>query len=168
MPKTLFNKSVDETADKFSLIRHILEQFQADKSFEKIEFNAKEIIKFAMQNLDDIESQGSDDFETRLRFVKDRVINGISRFSDAFELMVKKGFAQPLLGTVGLELTPDIVGKTKVDSRTHDIQDSRRKESGKAGGSVAEIHVPGLRDLSTGDIIQKAVVSRFEDGGICR
>ena len=92
-----------------------------------------------------------------LQFIKDRLFNGVARFVPFDQLSDQlDGFLQ----FVGYEVVPIEIGKTKVDARVHDIQDSR--QTGVKPGTIAEIVLPGLQRKTDGEIVQKPVVIRGE------
>ncbi len=90
-------------------------------------------------------------------FIKDRLCNGLARFV-SFEQLDEKLAA--ILGFVQYEIIPIEIGKTKADSRVHDIEESQ--QTSYDPGTIVAVKVPGLRHTTTGEIVQKPVVIRGE------
>ena len=91
------------------------------------------------------------------QFVKNRLFNNLTPYITSDVLSEK---LDKYLQLVDLEIVPIKVGVTQVDSRIHDIQDS--KNTGVDIGTVAEIIKPGLVKKTDGTIVQKPVVIRGE------
>ena len=91
------------------------------------------------------------------QFIKDRLFNGIARFVPFDQLPER---LDKFLQLVGYEVVPIEIGKTKVDARVHDIQGSR--QTGDEPGTIVDVILPGLRQTTDGEIIQKPVVIRGE------
>ena len=92
-----------------------------------------------------------------LQFIKDRLFNGVARFVQCDQLPEQ---LDKFLKIVGYEVVPIEVGKTKADSRIHDIQSSRQAKV--EPGSIVEVVLPGLRRITDGEIVQKPLVIRGE------
>lgn len=91
------------------------------------------------------------------QFVKNRLFNNLTPYITSDVLSEK---LDKYLQLVDLEIVPIKVGVTQVDSRIHDIQDS--KNTGVDIGTVAAIIKPGLVKKTDGTIVQKPVVIRGE------
>ncbi len=91
------------------------------------------------------------------QFIKDRLFNGVARFVP-FDQFPEQMDA--FLALVGYEVVPIEIGKTKVDACVHDIQGSR--QTGDEPGTIVDVILPGLRQTTDGEIIQKPVVIRGE------
>ena len=150
----------ETTASKDGIIGYTLDAFEKDHAgaISQNE-NLRQTLQHRRQDIEEGLHEG--DLETRRRFIVDRVINGISRFDES-RAFFDGGYANSLLGSVGLELIPVEIGKTAVDSRTQEIQASRN-EPNMLNGAVAQISTYGVRDLETGKIVQKPVVTRAEN-----
>ena len=91
------------------------------------------------------------------QFIKDRLFNGIARFVPFDQLPER---LDKFLQLVGYEIVPIEIGKTKVDARVHDIQGSQ--QTSDEPGTIVDVILPGLRQTTDGEIIQKPVVIRGE------
>ena len=90
-------------------------------------------------------------------FIKERLFNGVARFVRCDQLPEQ---VDKFLELVGYEMVPIEVGKTKADSRIHDIQSSRQADV--EPDSIVEVVLPGLRRITDSEIVQKPVVIRGE------
>ena len=91
------------------------------------------------------------------QLIKDRLYNNVARFIP-FDALSEK--MSPFLQLVDWEIIPIEIGKTEVDARVHDVQDSR--QTLVKPGTVAEVVLPGLMRKTEGIIVQKPVVIRGE------
>ena len=102
-------------------------------------------------------ANSDEDYQFISKFVKDRLLNSISRFVS---------FEQPpkhlglILQHAGFEIIPIVIGETEADARFHNIQNSR--QTNKKAGTIIEVILPGLQRKSDGNIVQKPVVIRGE------
>lgn len=91
------------------------------------------------------------------QFIKDRLLNKVTRFIPADSLPEKMA---PFLQLLDWEIVPVKVGKTKADARVHDIQGSQ--QTGVETDTVAEIIAHGLKQKTDGAIVQRPAVIRGE------
>ncbi len=91
------------------------------------------------------------------QFIKDRLFNGVARFVQYDNIPEQ---LNEFLQLVGFEVVPIEIGKTKADSRFHEIQGSRKTDA--ESGSVVEVILPGLQRKDDGEIIQKPIIMRGE------
>ena len=91
------------------------------------------------------------------QFIKDRLLNKVTRFISADSLPEKM---DPFLQLLDWEIVLIEIGKTKANARVHDVQDSRQTHV--ETDTVAEIITHGLRRKTDGTIVQKPVVIRGE------
>ena len=91
------------------------------------------------------------------QFIRDQLFNCIAGFVQ-FDQMPEQ--LDKFLELVGYEIIPIEIGKTKVDSRVHDIQESR--QIGVEPGTIVEVILPGLQRKMDGEVVQESVVIRGE------
>ena len=91
------------------------------------------------------------------QFIKDQLFNNVAR---SIRFDQPPGQLDKFLQLVDYEIVSIEVGKTIVNAREHDIQDSQ--QTGVKHGTVAEVVLPGLRRKTDGTIVQKPVVIRGE------
>ncbi len=91
------------------------------------------------------------------QFITERLFNGVARMMP-FEQLSER--LHKFLGLVGCEIVPIEIGRTKADSRAHEIQGSR--QTGDEPGTIVEVVLPGLQRIADGTPVQKPVVIRGE------
>ena len=119
---------------------------------------SEQALKKKLKTITECEQENPEEYDQFIsRFIKDRLFNGVARFTTSDQL--PEQLAQ-CLQLVGYEIVPIEIGKTQADARVHDIQGSRQTNG--ESGTVVEVILPGLRRIADGEIIQKPVVIRGE------
>ena len=119
---------------------------------------SEQTFKEKLKTITECEQENSEEYDQFIaQFIKDRLLNGVSRFVPFDQLPER---LERCLQLVGYEIVPIEIGKTQADARVHDIQGSRQTDN--ENGTVVEVILPGLRRIADGEIIQKSVVIRGE------
>lgn len=91
------------------------------------------------------------------QFTADILFNSVARYMPFAELSQRM---DKFLHLVGYEIVPIEIGRTRADSRVHEIQGSR--QTGDEPGTIVEVVSPGLQQKGGATIVQKPVVIRGE------
>ncbi|MCY3743003.1 MAG: hypothetical protein OXH00_18460 [Candidatus Poribacteria bacterium] len=139
-------------------ITELEQSYAANRDLVQTLRYSEQAFKEKLKTITECEQENSEEYDQFIsQFIKDRLFNGVARFTASDQLPEQ---LEQCLQLVGYEVVPIEIGKTQADARVHDIQGSRQT-NGECG-TVVEVILPGLRRVADGEIIQKPVVIRGE------